>query len=87
MSIQDTEMSQGRHPGYNIGRDMLITMASITVTDRLRINGARAGRLHGYKKNGKDLNSLPCVEDVDHLAMADRLGLEVRVAVSSVVAI
>ena len=68
--------------------DMHITMADITDMDHLvRINGERAGHLHGYRKNGKGLISLQCEEVADPLGLVDRLGLEVKVAVSLAVAI
>jgi hypothetical protein len=87
-SIQDTEKSQECHPGYAIEEDTLITMAGNTVMDRLvKINGEGAGRLHGYRKNGRDLNSLQCEEVADPLALVDRLGLEVKEAGSLAVAI
>jgi hypothetical protein len=88
MSIQDMERSQECHPGYAIEEDTLITMAGITAMDRLvKINGEEAGRLHGYRENGKDLTSLECEKVADLLALADRLGLEVKEAVSLAVAI
>jgi hypothetical protein len=88
MSIQDMEKSQERHPGYAIKEDMLITMAGIMVMDRsIRINGERAGRLHGYRKNGKGLISLQCKKVADPLGLEGRSDLEVKVVVSLAVAI
>ncbi len=56
--------------------------------DRLvRINGERVGRPHGYRKNGKGLDSLECEEVADPLALVDLSGLEMKVAASLAVVI
>ena len=82
------EKSKERHPGFAIEGDMLITMVGITAMDRLvRINGEGVGRPHGYRKNGKGLNSLGCEEVADPLALVDLSGLEMKVAASLAVVI
>jgi hypothetical protein len=57
--MQDMEKGQECHPGFVAEGGTLITMAGITAADPLdRINGEEVGRLHGYRKNGRGLNSL-----------------------------
>ena len=88
MSIQAMEKSQEFHPGFAIEGNTLITMVGITVMDRLaRINGERVGRPHGYRKNGKGLDSLECEEVADPLALVDLSGLEMKAAASLAVVI
>jgi len=88
MSIQVMEKSKECHPGFAIGSVMLITMVGITVMDRLvRKNGEGVGIPHGYRKNGKGLNSLVCEEVADPLALVDLSGLEMKVAASLAVVI
>jgi len=83
MSTQVMEQSKEYHPGFAIKGVMLI-MVGITVMDRsIRKDGERVGRPHGYKKNGKDPDSLlQCEEVVDPLDRGDLSGLEVKVAAS-----
>ena len=58
-SIQDMEMSQVGHPGFTIEGDRLITMVGIIDIDPLdSTNGEEVGRPHGYRQNGRGLNSL-----------------------------
>ena len=82
------EKSRERRPGFAIEGDMLTTMGGITVMGRLvRINGEGVGHPHGYRKNGKGLDSLECEEVADPLALVDLSGLEMKVAASLAVAI